>query len=134
MAIADSRSCGINRATGLQRLDLLVQRLKLLFRFQYGRGLGVVGACDLFIGNNSGPLHVAGALGVPTVSVMGPSDPLRFSPRGFADRVLRRELPCSPCRRARCWHHTCLRSIEADEVCEQAEAALSVRLAREEAQ
>src|SRR5262245_46636307 len=96
--------------------------------------MGVVGACDLFIGNNSGPLHLAGALGVPTVSVMGPSDPLRYSPRGFADRVLRRELPCSPCQRARCWHHTCLRSIEAEEVCEQAEAALSVRLAHEEAQ
>ncbi|HKB07693.1 MAG TPA: glycosyltransferase family 9 protein [Candidatus Polarisedimenticolia bacterium] len=95
--------------------------------------MGVIGACDLFIGNNSGPLHVAGALGVPTVSVMGPTDTLRFSPRGFADRVLRRELPCSPCQRARCWHHTCLRSIEADEVCEQAEAALSARLPREKA-
>lgn len=95
--------------------------------------MGVVGACDLFIGNNSGPLHIAGALGVPTVSVMGPSDPLRFSPRGLADRVLRRELPCSPCQRARCWHHTCLRSIEAEEVCEQAEAALSERLPREKA-
>src|SRR2546425_456570 len=63
--------------------------------------MGLIASCDLFVGNNSGPLHIAAALGVPTVSVMGPSDPLRFAPRGPADRVVRRELPCSPCERAR---------------------------------
>ncbi len=95
--------------------------------------MALIGSCDLFVGNNSGPLHVASALGVPTVSVMGPSDPLRFAPRGAADRVVRLELPCSPCQRARCWHHTCLRAIEPEEVRVQAEAALLLRLAREEA-
>jgi len=95
--------------------------------------MGLLSVCDLFVGNNSGPLHVAAALGVPTVSVMGPSDPLRFSPRGPADRVVRRDLPCSPCQRARCWHHTCLRAIEPEEVAAQAEASLQGRLQREEA-
>ncbi len=95
--------------------------------------MGLFASCDLFIGGNSGPLHVASALGVPTVSVMGPTDPLRFAPRGPADRVLRRDLPCSPCQRARCWHHTCLRSIEPDEVLAQAEAALERLLPQEEA-
>ena len=95
--------------------------------------MALVASCDLFIGNNSGPLHIASALGLPTVSVMGPTDPLRFAPRGAADRVVRRDLPCSPCQRARCWHHTCLRSIEPEEVLAQAEAALERRLPREEA-
>ncbi len=95
--------------------------------------MALISACDLFVGNNSGPLHVAAALGVPTVSVMGPTDPLRFAPRGPADRVVRKELPCSPCQRARCWHHTCLRAIEPEEVCRQAEAALRLRLPRQEA-
>ena len=95
--------------------------------------MALLASCDLFIGNNSGPLHVASALGLPTVSVMGPTDPLRFAPRGPADRVLRRDLPCSPCQRARCWHHTCLRSIEPDEVLAQAQAALERLLPREEA-
>jgi len=95
--------------------------------------MGYLAVCDLFVGNNSGPLHVAAALGVPTVSVMGPTDPLRFAPRGPADRVVRRELPCSPCQRARCWHHTCLRAIEPEEVAEQAEAALRSLRSREEA-
>jgi lipopolysaccharide heptosyltransferase II len=95
--------------------------------------MALIASCDLFIGNNSGPLHVAAALGVPTVSIMGPSDPLRFAPRGPADRVVRRELPCSPCQRALCWHHTCLRAIESEEVGLQAVAALQFRLQREQA-
>ncbi len=96
--------------------------------------MALIASCELFVGNNSGPLHVAGALGVPTVSVMGPTDPARFAPRGPADRVLRRDLPCSPCGRGRCWHHTCLRSIEPDEVLTDAEAALRALRTREEAQ
>jgi ADP-heptose:LPS heptosyltransferase len=95
--------------------------------------MAMIAACDLFIGGNSGPLHVAGALGVPTVSVMGPTDPARFTPRGPADRVVRRDLPCSPCGRGRCWHHTCLRTIEPEEVLAEAEAALRARLPREAA-
>ncbi len=95
--------------------------------------MAIVAACDLFVGNNSGPLHIATAFGIPTVSVMGPTDPLRFAPRGGADRVLRHELPCSPCQRARCWHHTCLRSIDAEEVAQQAAAALQAPMPREAA-
>jgi len=94
--------------------------------------MAFISVCDLFVGNNSGPLHVAAALGVPTVSVMGPSDPLRFAPRGPADRVVRRDLPCSPCQRARCWHQTCLRAVEPEEVIREAVAALQLRLPREE--
>jgi len=91
--------------------------------------VGVTGACDLFIGNNSGPLHVAAALGVPTLSVMGPTDPARFAPRGSANVVLRLALACSPCQRGRCWHHTCLRGIDAPSV---ADRAIDLLLARPE--
>ncbi len=86
--------------------------------------MGMIASCDLFVGNNSGPLHIAGALGVPTVSVMGPTDPARFAPRGPADRVVRKEVPCSPCMRGRCWHLTCLRSVEPDELLVEAEASI----------
>lgn len=79
---------------------------------------------DLFVGNNSGPLHVAAALGVPTLSLAGPTDLRRFAPRQETARVLRRELPCSPCGRGRCWHHTCLVSIEAEEVVNEARRLL----------
>jgi ADP-heptose:LPS heptosyltransferase len=95
--------------------------------------MALLACCDLFVGNNSGPLHVAAALGLPTVSVAGPTDLERFTPRGAADRVLRRPLPCSPCQRARCWHHTCLRAIEPEEVLEEAAAALRAVLPLREA-
>jgi len=87
--------------------------------------MALIASCDLFIGNNSGPLHVAGALGLPTISMMGPTDARRFGPRGPADHVLRRNLACSPCRRASCWHHSCLRDIEPEEVLAEAEAVLA---------
>jgi len=92
--------------------------------------MAVIAACDLFVGNNSGPLHVAAALGVPTVSVMGPTDPRRFQPRGAANDVLRLDLPCSPCQRGRCWHHTCLAGLDADPVIAAAVAILEGSLAR----
>jgi ADP-heptose:LPS heptosyltransferase len=95
--------------------------------------MALVASCELFVGGNSGPLHVAGALGVPTVSVMGPTDPRRFAPRGPADRVVRRDLPCSPCARGRCWHHTCLRAVEPAEVVVLAEAILEEIRPREKA-
>jgi ADP-heptose:LPS heptosyltransferase len=98
------------------------------------RGLmAMLGACELFLGGNSGPLHIAGALGVPTVSVMGPTDPRRFAPRGPADRVVRLDLPCSPCNRGRCWHHTCLRGVEPGEVAPLAAEALRLLLPQREA-
>jgi ADP-heptose:LPS heptosyltransferase len=86
--------------------------------------LGTIAASDLFIGNNSGPLHVAAALGIPTLSIAGPTNLIRFAPRGEAHEVVRREIPCSPCGRGRCWHHTCLVSIEPGEIVARAAAML----------
>jgi ADP-heptose:LPS heptosyltransferase len=74
--------------------------------------VAVTSIVDLFLGNNSGPLHVAAALGVPSLSLAGPTDLQRFAPRDAAARVLTRSVACSPCGRGRCWHHTCLTSIE----------------------
>jgi ADP-heptose:LPS heptosyltransferase len=56
--------------------------------------------CGLFVGNDSGPMHVAAALGVPTVGLFGPGSPRRTAPRGRQGRVacLWKGYPCSPCR------------------------------------
>jgi len=98
------------------------------------RGLmGMIAVADLFLGNNSGPLHIAAALGVPTLSVMGPTDPRRFAPRRPEDTVLRLELPCSPCQRARCWHHTCLEAIPAEVVAARARDILRAEPAEQAA-
>ena len=85
---------------------------------------------DLLITGDTGPMHLAVGVNTPVVAVFGPSAPVRYAPRGPSDRVVRVDLPCSPCNRirlppARCVGHTpdCLASISADRVFT---AALSV--------
>jgi len=58
----------------------------------------VIGAMDLVITNDSGPTHVASALGVPVAVVYGPTTPAQgFAPFGVPSRVLEVSLPCRPC-------------------------------------
>jgi lipopolysaccharide heptosyltransferase I len=73
---------------------------------------------DLFVTGDTGPMHLAHAVGTPIVAVFGPSDPARYAPRGLRDQVVRVDLPCSPCNRirrppARCVGHTpdCLEGV-----------------------
>ena len=56
---------------------------------------------NLLVTGDTGPMHLAAAVGTPVVAVFGPSDPARYAPRGPLDRVVRVDLPCSPCNRIR---------------------------------
>jgi ADP-heptose:LPS heptosyltransferase len=78
---------------------------------------------DLLITGDTGPMHLAAAVGTPVVAIFGPSEPARYAPRGPDDRIVRIDLPCSPCNRirrppARCVGHTpdCLASVSIDSV------------------
>jgi heptosyltransferase-2/heptosyltransferase-3 len=53
--------------------------------------------CDLFIGGDSGPLHMAAAVDTPTVSIYGPTSPELLAPRGPWHRAVKRSVPCAPC-------------------------------------
>ncbi len=52
----------------------------------------------LFVGNDSGIMHVAAAAGVPVVALFGPQSPVKFGPWGKKTRVIYKAFPCSPCR------------------------------------
>lgn len=74
---------------------------------------------DLVVTGDTGPMHLAHAVGTPIVAIFGPSDPARYAPRGLRDRIVRIDLPCSPCNRirrppSRCVGHTpdCLDRVE----------------------
>jgi ADP-heptose:LPS heptosyltransferase len=89
---------------------------------------------DLLVTGDTGPMHMAVAVGTPVLAVFGPSDPARYAPRGPDDRVVRVDLPCSPCNRirlppARCVGHTpdCLAFINADSVFTAAMSILDAR-------
>ncbi len=78
----------------------------------------ILAQLDVLVTGDTGPMHLAAAVGTPVVAVFGPSDPARYATRGPADRVVRIDLPCSPCNRIRrpperCVGHTpdCLAGV-----------------------
>jgi ADP-heptose:LPS heptosyltransferase len=91
----------------------------------------VIQQLHLFVTGDTGPMHLAHAVGTPIVAVFGPSDPKRYAPRGVRDTVVRIDLPCSPCNRIRlpperCIGHTpdCLAGIEVSQVLAAVDDAL----------
>ena len=97
----------------------------------------VLARLDVLVTGDTGPMHLASAVGTPVVAVFGPSDPGRYATAGPLDRIVRIDLPCSPCNRvrqppARCVGHTpdCLAGISADAVFDAAVAVLDARQAR----
>lgn len=83
--------------------------------------LGAFGAllerADLLIANNSGPVHVAAALGTPVVDLYALTNP-QHTPWGVAARVLNHDVPCRNCYRSVCpaGHHACLEGVAPGQV------------------
>lgn len=75
--------------------------------------------CGLYVANDTGPTHVAAALGKKIVAIFGSSDPGAWRPWGVEYRLLQADLPCIPCPGYYCLHYDeprCIRSIEVDDV------------------
>lgn len=79
---------------------------------------------SLFIGGDTGPLHMACAAGIPTVALYGPKDPRVYGPYFGRSIVIRHDLHCSPCTKRSCDDPICMTSITAEEVLEAAESLL----------
>ncbi len=92
-----------------------------------GRLARLLSRLDLLITNDSGPMHLAAAVGVRCVALFGPTDPRRTAPAGDGHRVLYTDRWCSPCFRRRCplVHHRCLGEIGVERPLAEALAALA---------
>lgn len=72
----------------------------------------------LVVTNDSGPMHIAAALGIPTIALFGPTNPVRTGPYGSSSLVLTPDLPCAPCYKKTCPSPQCLEGIGVDRVLE----------------
>ncbi|HWR52925.1 MAG TPA: lipopolysaccharide heptosyltransferase II [Bryobacteraceae bacterium] len=112
-----SAICSALRRRGLPVLSLAGETTLRQF-------IDCAAACRVFLTNDSGAMHVASALCVPTVAVYGPTDWIATAPSGPIARVIREPVECSPCMLRDCpIDHRCMQRISAEAV---AQAALEL--------
>ncbi|MBI5379181.1 MAG: lipopolysaccharide heptosyltransferase II [Nitrospirae bacterium] len=93
--------------------------LSLIGETTLGEAMGVLRRCRLVVGNDSGLIHLAAALGQPVVGLFGPSDPRITGLSGPGHQLLRYPVECSPCRHRACpIDHRCMAGISVDQVYE----------------
>jgi heptosyltransferase-2 len=86
-------------------------------RTSLGEAIGLISRCNFFVTNDSGLMHVAASLGVPTVAIFGSTDPIATGPRGPKTRIVKHEIECAPCLKPECpTDFRCMLSIEPEEV------------------
>jgi heptosyltransferase-1 len=71
---------------------------------------------SLLVTTDSGPMHLAAAIGTPVVALFGPTDPARTGPYGNGHSIIRMDLPCSPCFLKTCETRQCMREITVEDV------------------
>jgi heptosyltransferase-1 len=73
---------------------------------------------SLFVGPDSGPMHIAASTSTPIVSYFGPTLPANFAPWKAKAILIEKDFDCRPCRQRKCWYKDfrCLRSVEPEEV------------------
>lgn len=87
--------------------------------------MDLAAACRVFLTNDSGAMHVAAALGVPTVAVFGATDPEATGPVGPCVRVVREPVECSPCLLRECpIDHRCMTRVAPERVAREARELL----------
>jgi heptosyltransferase-2 len=93
-----------------------------------GEFVEMAAACTLFLTNDSGAMHIASALGIPTVVVFGATDDEATGPTGEWSRVVRHPVDCSPCLLRECpIDHRCMTRVSASQVVAAAEGLVGIK-------
>jgi heptosyltransferase-2 len=88
----------------------------------------ITAACRLMLTNDSGAMHIASAMGVPTVAVFGATDDAATGPTGEHARVVREQVECSPCLLRECpIDHRCMTRVDAARVARTALELIHVK-------
>jgi heptosyltransferase-2 len=92
-----------------------------------GEFIDMAAACRLFLTNDSGGMHVASALAVPTVAIFGATDDSTTGPTGPLARVVREHAECSPCLLRECpIDHRCMTGVSSEQVVAAAETLVNL--------
>jgi heptosyltransferase-2 len=90
--------------------------------------IDMTAACDFYLANDSGAMHIAAALGVPSVTVFGPTDETATGPSGSAARIVREQVECAPCKLRECpIDHRCMTRVSTDRVVAEASGLIVPR-------
>jgi len=90
--------------------------------FETKQAAVLIERCDLFISNDTGPMHIAAAVGTPTIGLFGPESPSRYAPVGKRNVALYKRTRCSPCveiyrgKVRDCDDPICMRDISVEDV------------------
>lgn len=86
----------------------------------------VIKEARYFISNDTGPMHIAAAFGVPVFAIFGPANPLRTGPYGAMHTVISEDISCAPCyRKKKCRNWICIDSISVEKVLSAITAKIS---------
>jgi heptosyltransferase-1 len=95
-----------------------------------GKAISLAGKTDLkelievmkgarfVISNDSGPMHIAAALGIPVFAIFGPTDPSKTGPYGKGHTIIKEEITCAPCFKKTCNDVKCMNSLSVKKVYE----------------
>jgi lipopolysaccharide heptosyltransferase I len=81
--------------------------------------------CDLYLGGDTGPMHIASLMGTPVLVIYGPTDPVFHEPLGRHRKVMK-DVGCNPCRNRSCKDLKCLKLITVDDVFKATKEILSI--------
>ena len=87
----------------------------------------VIRKCDVYVGNDTAPMHLAAFVGTPVIALFGPTDPTENSPFGKGPSiVIRKDVLCNPCRNRSCDNLVCMDAINVDEVIKALEHIIAI--------
>ena len=88
--------------------------------------------CDVFISNSTGPMHLACALGTPTLAIFSPvfaAGPVRWGPYGEGHQVIMPPVPvCFKCKSQKCPHYNCMEKVKAEQIVSKVGLLLKERI------
>lgn len=110
--------CGPDELRLAQDIQATMQSESIVYAPKSIRELGaLLSCCNMVVCNDSGPMHIAAALDIPTVAIFGPTDHVAWHPMSENASIVRRDMPCWPCSAHKCkigWE--CTKKLPVDMV------------------